>query len=112
MSIIPATDEVTHDTNANLNHLLDWVLLEFVQDPGEPPNHNNVPPEIEALYDPATYEYEYVVREPPNETSLRLTDLRVDLRIAGFVFDMTDNAIGYPSALMQDRPNDGRAGDR
>lgn len=58
----PAISEVTHDTNANPDYqLLDWVLTEFIQCLSESPGHDNasVPPEVEALYDPATYEYDY-----------------------------------------------------
>jgi hypothetical protein len=51
------------DTNANPDDywLLDRVLAEFVQSPDSSPGHDNanIPLEVEALYDPATYEYEY-----------------------------------------------------
>lgn len=61
----PADSESTRDTDANLYSLLDWTLAEFIRDTGEPPGHDNAnaPLEIESLYDPATYEYEYELEQ-------------------------------------------------
>ncbi len=50
------------DANANWGYeLLDWVLIEFTQCPDDSPGHDNADAlsEVEALLDPATYEYEY-----------------------------------------------------